>query len=40
MDQKSKGIIKGDDFASALFSMWLGENPMNKSFKKQLLGLK
>ena len=37
---KTKGIIKGADFASALFSMWLGEFPMNKPFKKQLLGLK
>lgn len=34
------GFIKGADFASALFSMWLGEFPMNESFKKQLLGLK
>ena len=40
LNGKTKGIIKGADFASALFSMWLGEYPMNKSFKKQLLGLK
>lgn len=40
LNGKSKGIIKGADFASALFSMWLGEFPMNEPFKKQLLGLK
>jgi len=40
LNGKTKGIIKGADFASALFSMWLGESPMNKPFKKQLLGLK
>ena len=40
LNGKTKGIIKGADFASALFSMWLGEFPMNKPFKDQLLGLK
>lgn len=39
LNGKTKGIIKGADFASALFSMWLGEFPMNKPFKNQLLGL-
>jgi hypothetical protein len=34
------GVIKGADFASALYAMWLGEKPMNKSFKRQLLGSK
>jgi hypothetical protein len=38
LNGKTKGIIKGADFASALFSMWLGEFPINQSFKKQLLG--
>ncbi len=33
-----KGIIEGSDFASAIFSIWLGPKPMNKSFKKQILG--
>jgi len=40
LNGRTKGIIKGADFASALFSMWLGESPMNEPFKKQLLGLK
>lgn len=39
LNGKTKGIIKGADFATALFSMWLGEFPMNEPFKKQLLGL-
>ena len=40
LNGKTKGVIKGADFASALFSMWLGEFPMNEPFKRQLLGLK
>lgn len=39
LNGKIKGTIEGADFASALFSMWLGKFPMNKPFKKQLLGL-
>ena len=39
LNGKPKGVIPGADFAAALFSMWLGENPMNQPFKKQLLGL-
>ena len=34
-----KGLIKGADFAAAVFSIWLGPKPINKSFKKQILGL-
>jgi hypothetical protein len=40
LNGKTKGIIQGADFASALFSMWLGKFPMNRPFKKQLLGVK
>lgn len=32
------GVVEGDDFASALYAMWLGEKPMNNSFRQQLLG--
>ena len=38
LNGKSKGIIKGADFSTALFSMWLGKFPMNKPFKNQWLG--
>ncbi len=34
-----KGIAEGSEFAAALFSVWLGPNPIYRSFKKQLLGL-
>jgi len=34
-----KGVIEGEDFAAAVFSIWLGSKPINKSFKKQLLGI-
>ena len=31
--------VKGVELATALFSMWIGRQPMNASFKRQLLGL-
>lgn len=31
------GTIEGADFAAALYAMWLGDKPMNQSFKRQLL---
>jgi hypothetical protein len=34
----TKGTIEGADFARALFSMWLGEKPFDRGFKKALLG--
>ncbi|MDX1374177.1 MAG: chalcone isomerase family protein [Burkholderiales bacterium] len=34
----SKGTIKGDDFARALFAIWLGKNPPNEDLKSGLLG--
>jgi hypothetical protein len=33
-----KGTIKGDDFARALFSIWLGPRPPNAELKTGLLG--
>ena len=39
LNQNPLGIVTGADFATALFAMWLGEKPMNNSFKEQLLGL-
>jgi hypothetical protein len=32
------GLIEGEDFANAVFSIWLGSKPICKSFKKQILG--
>ena len=34
-----KGVIEGDEFASALFSIWIGKKPIDKSFKRQIMGL-
>jgi hypothetical protein len=39
LNGESKGIIEGADFASAVFSIWLGPKPISRSFKNQLLGL-
>jgi hypothetical protein len=39
LNGKPKGVIEGADFAFAIYAMWLGQNPMNKSFRQQLLGL-
>ena len=33
-----KGVIEGKDFADALFSVWLGPNPVQEDLKKALLG--
>ena len=39
LNGEPKGLIEGADFAEAVFSIWLGPKPINKSFKKQILGL-
>jgi hypothetical protein len=35
---EQKGVIEGKDFADALFSVWLGEDPVQSDLKKALLG--
>ena len=35
-----KGKVPGADFASAYFSIWFGDSPMDKSLKRQLLSTK
>jgi hypothetical protein len=37
---KLVGVIEGADFAAALFSIWVGENPIDPDFKNALLGLR
>ena len=32
------GMMPGDDFATALFGIWLGEQPLDQGLKKKLLG--
>jgi hypothetical protein len=33
-----KGVVAGGDFYQALLKVWLGESPISKSLKKELLG--
>jgi hypothetical protein len=35
---EEKGVIEGKDFADALFSVWLGANPVQEDLKKALVG--
>ena len=37
LNGKSLGSIPGDDFARAVFSIWLGANPIDQKFRDQLL---
>jgi hypothetical protein len=39
LNGKRLGVIQGADFASAIFSLWLGENPFDRRFKQALLGM-
>ncbi|MFP4533053.1 MAG: chalcone isomerase family protein [Desulfobacterales bacterium] len=32
------GVVPGEEFARAYFAMWLGKNPISKSFRDRLLG--
>lgn len=34
-----KGTIKGNQFFHALLSVWIGEKPVNREFKQQILGI-
>lgn len=38
LNGNSLGVIEGADFASAIFSLWLGEKPFDRRFKQALLG--
>jgi len=40
LNGQPKGLIEGKDFAKAVFSIWLGPEPINASFKDQILGQK
>ena len=34
----SKGVVPGKQFADALLSVWVGDNPVGSSFKQDILG--
>jgi len=38
LNSRVLGVIEGAEFASALFSIWIGEQPIDGAFKAQLLG--
>ncbi len=38
-NEKVKGVIPGEDFAAAYFSIWLGPDPISPSLKDALLGV-
>jgi len=35
----SKGTIQGKDYFDSMLKVWIGENPVTRSFKEQVLGL-
>lgn len=37
LNDRRKGVIAGADFANAYFRIWLGEQPIDASFRNQLL---
>jgi len=39
VNNEVKGTIKGKAFFKALLSIWIGENPVGRSFKNDILGL-
>ena len=38
LNSQPLGVIPGDDFAAAIFAIWLGPQPIDGEFKKALLG--
>jgi Chalcone isomerase-like len=37
LNKTSKGTIEGADFAAASFAFWLGQKPLDRSLRDQLL---
>jgi hypothetical protein len=37
-NEREVGLIKGADFAKGIFAVWIGDYPMDKILKKQILG--
>jgi len=38
LNGEPRGLIEGADFAAAVFSIWVGPEPISSSFKDQILG--
>jgi hypothetical protein len=39
LNGKPKGVVEGADFATALFSIWIGQEPIDETFKRQIMGM-
>lgn len=39
INNEVKGVIPGKDYFKAMLSIWIGENPVGRSFKEDVLGL-
>jgi hypothetical protein len=39
LNGETKGVIAGAEFATALFSIWIGTEPIDEGFKRQIMGL-
>ena len=39
LNAEPKGVIEGAEFAALLFSIWIGREPIDVTFKRQILGL-
>lgn len=39
INNEVKGIIKGKDYFKAMLAIWVGENPVGRDFKQDVLGL-
>ncbi len=38
LNNQPLGVIEGEDFAAAIFAIWLGPQPIDRDFKRGLLG--
>lgn len=39
VNNKEMGTIKGDDYFKAMLAIWIGDNPVGRQFKQDVLGL-
>ena len=39
LNGEKKGVIEGDELFHALLTSWIGDKPVNREFKKQILGV-
>jgi len=38
LNGQALGVVPGKEYSAAFFSIWIGKNPVDKGFRKQLLG--